>query len=114
MARTSSGKVLDNPATTAAETDRPNHLGELCERGCGADENGGGIPHPTATSFGCEHGSWSFPQAPVVDVFESLDLKPRQVIEDQQWLVEQMKAAGATDDVIAKVLASAAAPAETA
>ncbi len=47
----------------AEKVDRPRHTADLCPE-CGAEENGGGEPHPTATSFGCEHGSWTFDQGP--------------------------------------------------
>lgn len=48
----------------AIQVDRPDHLADLCGE-CGADENGGGEPADSATSFACEHGSWQFPRAAV-------------------------------------------------
>lgn len=46
---------------------RPAHLSELCPE-CGTTE-----PHPTATHFACEHGSWELPPAVEPDMAEQDD-----------------------------------------
>lgn len=58
-------KVADKPA-------RPAHLSELCPE-CGASE-----PHPTATHFACEHGSWELPP------FEAAEQGDDEFLDDLQ------------------------------
>lgn len=70
--------------------DRPGHLAELCDR-CGTEEHGGGAPAPSATSFGCEHGTWVFPAAeeqtdPVAAVDGALADRDARIAELEQQL----------------------------